>query len=366
MTSSRSWLAFAGLSALLLAFDRPASAAQPPASVVADLEREVAPSSTPICPEPTLYSLRRPDAAGVPTVVGLGVFFQDVAALSDADQTLDVDVYVVARWRDSRLADPSRGESSAECPVPGGRLWMPDLEPERLRARQAFYPDRFLVDARGIVTFVRRLWTKVSYPLDFRDFPLDRHPWTLTIWPVVSKTDEIVFHPLTRVTGISDRLSLQGWRVGSPRAEAGQSVRPPRSGTFARLDVVLDVERNWSYYAWKLGLPLTLIVLMAYGVYFIPATAVPQQIGLGTTAMLTLIAYMLTLGSTLPRISYLTRADRFFIGSAVLVFIGLLKAVATLALAQGPRAHYVGRIDRWGRWFYPLALLGNALLAFLL
>jgi hypothetical protein len=42
---------------------------------------------------------------------------------------------------------------------------------------------------------------------------------------------------------------------------------------------------------------------MAYGVYFIPATAVPQQIGPGTTAMLTSIAYMLTLGSTLPQIS---------------------------------------------------------------
>ena len=57
-------------------------------------------------------------------------------------------------------------------------------------------------------------------------------------------------------------------------------------------------------YAWKFGLPLTLIVLMAYGVYFIPASAVGQQIGLGMTSMLTLIAYMLTVGSTLPRISY--------------------------------------------------------------
>jgi len=43
---------------------------------------------------------------------------------------------------------------------------------------------------------------------------------------------------------------------------------------------------------------------MAYGVYFIPASAVGQQIGLGMTSMLTLIDYMLTIGSTLPRISY--------------------------------------------------------------
>jgi hypothetical protein len=54
-------------------------------------------------------------------------------------------------------------------------------------------------------------------------------------------------------------------------------------------------------------------VSMAYGVYFIPASAVAQQIGLGTTSMLTLIASMLALGSTLPKIPYLTRADRFFV-----------------------------------------------------
>jgi hypothetical protein len=340
-------------------------AAQAPAAVVRDLEREVAPSADARCPEPSLYSAVRPDPPGEPTVVGLGTFVQDLAALNDADQTLDIDVYMIMRWRDPRLANAVAGTSSAECPVPVGRLWIPQLEPERLRSRQAFYPDRFLVDPRGVVTFVRRLWVKVAYPLDFRDFPFDRHAWTITLWPVVSDRDEIVFHPMTRGTGISERLSLQGWRVGAVRVAATEGSRVGRSGTFARFDAVIDLERDWSYYAWKLGLPLTLIVFMAYGVYFIPSAAVPQQIGLGTTAMLTLIAYMLTLGSTLPKISYLTRADRFFVGSAVLVFIGLMKAVATLALAQGPRARYVEHVDRWGRWFYPIAVLVNAALAFL-
>jgi hypothetical protein len=49
----------------------------------------------------------------------------------------------------------------------------------------------------------------------------------------------------------------------------------------------------------------------------------------------------------------------------VLVFIGLAKAVVTLFLAQGPNAHYIQHADRWGRALYPLALLANAALAFL-
>ena len=341
----------------------PACSQEPPADLVADLERQAGTRSGAACPDASLFSLARPDADAGPTVVALGIFFQDIASLSDVDQTLDTDLYVIARWRDPRLADPARGDASVECPVPEGRLWIPALEPENLRGRQSFYPARFLVDGRGVVTYARRLWVKLSYPLDFRDFPLDRHRWRITLWPVVSQTDELVFHPLRRVTTTNESLTIQGWRVGKPRAEASIGTRLPRAGSFARFDVELDCERDWSYHAWKLGVPLTLIVLMAYGVYFIPASAIPQQIGLGMTAMLTLIAYMLTLGGTLPRISYLTRADRFFVGSALLVFLGLVKAVAAISLA--PDARVLDRLNRWGRWLFPLAMLANFALAFL-
>jgi hypothetical protein len=367
MTALRERVAAFALAAgaCILLVVSPAMAQPPAADVVADLEREVGARSGAACPDPAAYSLARPDPAAGPTLVGLGIFFQDVALLSDVDQTLDTDVYVIARWRDPRLADPTRGDSSVECPVPEGRLWMPAIEPENLRGRQAFYPARFLVDGRGVVTYGRRLWVKLSYPLDFRDFPLDRHRWRITLWPVLARSDEIAFHPLRRVTGMNDRLSLQGWRMGAPHAEASTGTRVGRAGTFARFDVDLPLERAWSYHAWKLGVPLTLIVLMAFGVYFIPASAVPQQIGLGMTAMLTLIAYMLTLGGTLPRISYLTRADRFFVGSAILVFLGLVKAVASIAVAQGPEASVLDRVTRWGRWAFPLAMLANFALAFL-
>lgn len=369
MTGARrrvSVLVLAACVSALLGGGAPAFPEELPADVVADLEREVAPRSGAACPDAGVLSLTRPDPAAGPTVVALGVFFQDVASLSDVDQTLDTDVYVFARWRDPRLADPARGDGSIECPALENRLWIPALEPESLRGRQAFYPARFLVDGRGVVTYARRLWVKLSYPLDFRDFPLDRHRWKVTLWPVLSRTDEIVFHPLRRATGVSEHLSIQGWRVGEPRAAASTGPRVARAGSWARFDVELALERDWSYHAWKLGVPLTLIVLMAYGVYFIPASAVPQQIGLSMTAMLTLIAYMLTLGSTLPRISYLTRADRFFVGSAVLVFLGLVKAVAAISLAQRPDARVLDRVTRWGRWLFPLAMLANFALAFLL
>jgi hypothetical protein len=106
--------------------------------------------------------------------------------------------------------------------------------------------------------------------------------------------------------------------------------------------------------------------MMAYCVYFIPSSAVAQQMGLGMTAVLTLIAYMLALSSSLPKISYLTRADRLFVGSAALVFLGLLKAVVTIAWSQRRDQAIIERIDRFGRWIYPVAITVNVIIALLI
>ena len=206
----------------------------------------------------------------------------------------------------------------------------------------------------------------VSYPLDLHDFPFDRHRWKFTLWPVFSRSDEMVFHAMERFSGMNDRLSIQGWRVGDPEPKASESSRIARPGEFARFDLVIPLERESSYYAWKLGTPLTLIVLMAYGVYFIPTEKVQQQIGLSMTSMLTFIAYMLALGGGLPKISYLTRADMFFVGSAFLVFLGLVKSIVTIHIASEDTAGTIERLNRLGKWLYPSGMVLNVIYAFFL
>ena len=90
---------------------------------------------------------------------------------------------------------------------------------------------------------------------------------------------------------------------------------------------------------------------------------VVQQIGLGMTSMLTLIAYMLALSGSLPRISYLTRADWFFVGAALLVFLGLVKAVMTSALGRGQDTPATLRMNWWGRMLYPIGMILTLVLA---
>ena len=93
---------------------------------------------------------------------------------------------------------------------------------------------------------------------------------------------------------------------------------------------------------------------------------VPQQIALGMTGILTAVAYMLALNSSLPKIGYITRADHLFVGVITLAFLGLVKGVLTAALQATGRAQLVARFDHLGRWLYPAAMAAVFIAAFVL
>jgi hypothetical protein len=73
-----------------------------------------------------------------------------------------------------------------------------------------------------------------------------------------------------------------------------------------------------------------------------------------TSAILTLIAFQFSLGYMLPRLSYLTRADRFLIGSTLLVFMAFGEALWTSYLATHDQEEQAVAIDRKARILFPL------------
>ena len=102
---------------------------------------------------------------------------------------------------------------------------------------------------------------------------------------------------------------------------------------------------------------------MSWLVFWIDPTQFGPQIGLAATAVLTLIAYRFLLGSLVPRISYLTRLDIFIMGATVLVFMGMVEAVASARIAQSNEKQ-ARRLDRLSRVVFPSAFLVVSYLAF--
>jgi len=121
--------------------------------------------------------------------------------------------------------------------------------------------------------------------------------------------------------------------------------------------IEFDAARKPNHYVLKVLLPLVLIVMMSWLVFWIDPTLSSAQISVAVTSMLTLIAYRFAIGADVPKLPYLTLLDAFTLLSSILVFLSLIEVMVTTALALNNRVEAARALDRHSRWVFPLVFL---------
>ena len=294
----------------------------------------------------------------------VGAYLIDLHGIHDAQQTFSADVFFALSWMDERLLDLD-GRSLAGCALPVESIWMPRVLVVNEREVARSLDEIVRVAADGRVEYAQRFQGIFTSRMDLRDFPMDRQ--TLAIRIVLGRTRAadltFVQH---EVTGGSGEFSIADWTVADGAVDYEPFRLPTTGEELPQVAYQVEVQRNRAYYAQKVFLPLILIVCMSWAVFWIDPKLVPPQIGISTSAVLTLIAFLFSLAYTLPRLSYLTRADRFVMGATVLVFFAFGEALLSTGLAGRGRELTALRIDRMSRLFFPSAFVVIILYAMVL
>jgi O-antigen ligase len=124
----------------------------------------------------------------------------------------------------------------------------------------------------------------------------------------------------------------------------------PDQQSFSRVILSIPVTRPALSMAIKIFLPIVLVVICAALVFFIRPKEIGARIGLGITALLTLVALQLTASSVLPDVNYLMMLDKVFLLAYVFILIAIARAVATSWRGVEAKAQKsIGRHDRI--WF---------------
>jgi hypothetical protein len=87
------------------------------------------------------------------------------------------------------------------------------------------------------------------------------------------------------------------------------------------------VHRPKGTYALKLLLPLLLVALTASLALLVHPRYVEGRIGIGITALLTLVALQITSNSSLPEVDYLILLDKIYIASYAFVVLTMVMIV---------------------------------------
>lgn len=280
----------------------------------------------------------------------------DLLRIDDADQTAFVDFALWVSWQDESLASPGAPARFFRT----NQVWVPNLQIINSFTLTNRRVDVVEVDENGNANYRRRLVGTISIPRDLSDFPVDDHQLRLSVVAAGMTRDvELVIDE--RLTGQSDTFSIQEWDVGPGKAEISEFVAAGES--FPMLVYEWEVRRKIGYYIWKVILPLAMVVMMSWVVFWLDPKQAGPQIGIAATSILTLIAYRFTLGFLVPRLSYLTRLDLFITGASVLVFVALVEALATVSMAED-RPALARRIDLTSRWLFPAAFAAVTVVSF--
>lgn len=300
----------------------------------------------------------RPQQEKGPTTVYISVFVVDVDKVHTAGQTFDANVYFEVKWNDPRLAHKSKDVITKKI----DEIWNPRIQKANQQKIFSTLPDIVEISSNGDVVYRQRVWGSFSQPLELRNFPFDKHNFTIQIVAVGYGPDEILLIQDPDIaSGISENLSIPDFDVLRWKAETADFKMTPNDDPTAGFSFSFESKRRKGYFIIKVIIPLILIVAMSWVVFYIDPKEAGTQIGVAITTMLTLIAYRFAIDTALPRVSYLTRLDYFVLASTFLVYASLVEVVITSSYANGDKIALARSIDRWARWIFPLVF---ALMAF--
>jgi len=288
--------------------------------------------------------------AGDHTRVDVLIFVIDVDEIDSANQNFAANVFLSFRWQDPRLAHSGTKSVSRSM----NEVWHPRIQIINQQKVWRTFPEVVEIDPKGNVVYRQRVWGSFSQPLKLRDFPFDRQVFSIQLAAVGYAPDEIELVPASNPeSGIAQELSLADWSITG--WEAAHRPYEPVSGeiTAAGFAFSFEAKRLTGYFIIKVIIPLILIVAMSWVVFWIDPLEAGPQISVAITTMLTLIAYRFAVGTSLPKVSYLTRLDYFILISTILVYASLIEVIITSSLAKSEKLAQARTIDRWMRFIFP-------------
>jgi len=305
----------------------------------------------------------RPNASGTITEVTYGVFLIDIDEIDDVRQRFNVDMFVNIAWQDTRLALPENEWSDQIRRFPMSEIWTPRGLIVNDRGLEAQLPLVVDVDALGNVVHRQRMSGELAVDLDLKDFPFDTQHLSIDVVSYQYSPNEFRFSRNTTAAANTESFSVEGWTFRLLEIDYSEFSVPAAGVVRPQMSLIVEAKRNAQYYLLTMFLPMALIVFMSWTAFWIQPNVVPPRIAISTASIFSLIAFGFSIRLSLPRVSYVTRADLFVIGCTLLVFLALGAAVIGSRWASADKLEQAIRLNAVTRWVYVALFIVVAVVA---
>jgi len=291
-------------------------------------------------------------ATATPVPAELGVYVVDVMSLDERNGTFQIELDIISRWRDPERAFVGDGPrllvgDAAIAELQGS--WWPALTAINKVGNPSDGLIRLTTNPDGTMVVRARMLMELRALLDFREFPFDTQVLLVRVESLMRPSTNLSLSSAEEFTGFDEHFDLPEWNVVGLTTEHSQVLRPREGATYDRLDFLLTIERRTGYYVWKIMLPMVIIVMLSWVVFWMSGEMLGRRAGISSTGMLTIIAYQFVVAGALPRFPYLTVMDRFTLISLVAIAATMLVNLVGSGMTDERRL----RLDRSCRILFP-------------
>ena len=281
-------------------------------------------------------------------VIGSRFRFEGFAQFSWCDSRLAFDEDAEGRSTRLFFGDPARDA--------GKTMWIPDIAIANSIGTASSTARRMAIDSDGSVRISGIFSSTVAARYDLRRFPFDRQSLVVALESFSFNRDVVLLRPNLEIVGFEEDLYLPEWRVKSVSLESEEEGQVRDSVPFSRVVFRANIQRETGYYLFKLSVPLILIVMLSWSVFWMRTESLGGRMRISSTAFLTIVAYQFAVSGSLPKVAYLTFMDKLMVASFILIALTALEnMVAVLMIERNPDG--ARRLDVNSRWIFPLGYL---------
>lgn len=308
--------------------------------------------------------LEPPPNQGKPVEVTVGLYIANLVNIDQTKESYDLSGYLFATWKDTRLAFNLQEATTDTKIYKLGEIWDPQLIGVNTVDRRRFFNDSLTVQPDGTVQYEERFYITLSASFQLSLFPFDTQTLPVILQSFDYARNQVVFLVDKQKSGWekAEYVGLSEWQIARLDPTVYSSVFMPEKTEYSRIAFQLIVKRNAGYYIWTFFLPLLLINIISWTVFWINIeTEFNTRISIGISSLLSAIAFNITIGTNLPRVGYLTCADSFIFFSYIFISLSIFATVyGHYFIVFKGRQENVIAIENKSRWIFPLGFtLGN-------
>ncbi len=311
-----------------------------------------------------------PNPPASPTRVKCALLILDVIDIDDVNESLEVELALLATWHDPRLAFDA-DEEGTNCKLYQGDFQFAELFhgwwPQFLIVNQVGRGDTSAITLRvfpdGTVRYAEQRNATLETPMSLHDYPFDVQRLRLLLVPFGNTSEQVVLEVDEDYQGTTEHharhdseVNVAGWDLQDLKMQADEDHLAVGDGmrNISRIVTTVQFQRRSWQLVWQMLFPMLVIVSMIWSIFWIDIEALADRLNVSFIGILTIVAYQFVVMDNMPRMSYLTFTDTLLLVSFVTMSATIPQSLFIHSLVRQGRQHDAMTIDRVCRLWFPI------------